>query len=127
MNKSFFYLLIFLLSALFAFTGCDTRDDEMNEMDRMEGQNETMMEDTDDRKVFLVRDRDYTYDERNEWRTNIDNAVNEIDREIQRLEAEAANAEGEAKEQYNQAIADLRERKNELISSLMGFTVLTVS
>lgn len=124
MKKSLFYLFVLMISAAFAFTGCDTREDDAE--DRLEEmEEEAAVEPVNDDKVFYVRDRDYTYAEREEWRANVNNAQAELDREIERLEAEAANAEGEAKEEYNEAIADLREKKNELNESLDRYGKVT--
>mgnify|MGYP006190801353 CR=1 FL=1 len=54
--------------------------------------------------------------EREEWRTRFDNRVEEIDAEINELQAELDRNESiseETREEYNEAIADLREFKEE--------------
>lgn len=114
MKKLFLFLLMLSFSTALIFTGCDTRDDDME--DRMEEIDETRVE--QDRKVFFVRDREYTYNDRDQYRIDLREAQREIDREIERLEARAANAEDDAKEEYNEAIEDLRERRNDLDNRL---------
>jgi DNA repair exonuclease SbcCD ATPase subunit len=116
MKKSLFFIAIVSFVFSLVLMSCQTRDDRGTYDDTTFRDRDGVTMDTRDteRRVFLVRDRDYTYEERDQYRQDIQQARNEIDNEIQRLERQSADAPAEARDGYNDAIAELRDKRQEL-------------
>lgn len=63
---------------------------------------------------FWTYDRDYTYEQREEFKRDVEQAKAKLNQEITRLENEAKTASDDRKDWYEDQIADLKEKRDDL-------------
>jgi len=117
---------VFALIFSFVFIACQTdRTDRDMETDRgLNGTNNTGTElgrMDDDKNDFWDEDRDFSYDQRAEYRTEVNRSMEKLDAEIARLESRAENASADTKEDINERITELKDRRDAIQNRMNTF------
>jgi chromosome segregation ATPase len=117
MKRTFLGHLFIVIVLALGLVACDTRQDQDDvtiDRDAERGiENETDTYTARD-YYFFDDSRDYTYDERNEFREDLVEARNKLDMEITRLEAEMDNVNAETRDEYKDHVDNLKEERDEL-------------
>ena len=123
MKKQMFLPLVLALLLSFMFVACnnDRTDETMHDTGTMED----MRADDGTQVTFWDDGREYTYAEREEYRNSLDEAVDRLDKQIERLEDRADNATGENKQMLEQRIDQLKERRTNIENRLNDWANIT--
>jgi hypothetical protein len=120
-------VMLFGISILFLFTSCgrqadDTTTDDDVTIDQRDGVTDnTITNDTEDENHFWTTDREYTYDQRNEFRSDVNSALDRLNARINELEQRAANSTDDTKEWYNERVDELKEKRAEIQKDMRDF------
>ncbi|RPI72810.1 MAG: hypothetical protein EHM47_07440 [Ignavibacteriales bacterium] len=123
MKRNGFIISLLFTAMLFFITSCGQNADDTDDItledrdDVLEDQ--TMMQDHENE--FWTVDRDYTYDQRSEFRNDLNSAIERLDNRINKLETHAANTTGDTKDWYNDRIEELKEHRAEIQEDLNEF------
>ena len=122
-------IVLFSTAILFFASSCGRdvdesgKDDEMTYENRDEGMgDQTVIE---DKNQFWTTDRDYTFEQRSEFRNDVNAAIERLDNKINDLEQHSANATGDTKEWYKDRIAELKDHRSEIQEDLQDFAKIT--
>lgn len=124
-------LIILFSSAILFFTGsCGREADDASNEDDMSyenrdqgiGDQQTTMQ---AENQFWTSNRDYTFDQRNEFRDDVNSAIDRLNSKITDLEESAASATGDTKEWYNDRVAELKDQRSEIQKELEDFEKVT--
>jgi peptidoglycan hydrolase CwlO-like protein len=118
-RKIFLWASLVMVPLLVVSCGDTSRDDE-----RL-GETGTADEYMEDDNVFWTSDRDYTYEDRDQFREDVNEAVTKLDNEIQNLQQEADQAGEDAKQMYNERISELKSHRDNLNSKMNDFASVT--
>lgn len=123
--KRFSLVALFSAAMLFFAISCGQRDtDDPSRLgeEEMGDQPQTQMEDqTMEENKFWTTDRDYTFEQKDQFKEDVETALAKLDSEIMALETEAQNATGETKEFYNEKINELKDQSTEIKSEMNEF------
>jgi hypothetical protein len=122
-------LVILLFAAMLFFVGsCGRSADDASEQDDMTNDETDLgMQDqtTIQENQFWTYNRDYTFDQRNEFRDDVNAAVERLNDKITDLEESAATATVDTKEWYNDRIEELKDQRTEIQNEMQKFNKLT--
>jgi gas vesicle protein len=113
--KSTKLISLFLgIALIVTLAACEQRTDDTRYDDGDDVVIQNNMRDTDTSNYFWTYDRDYTYEQREEFRRDVEQAKAKLNQEITRLENEARTAPEDKQEWYNDQIAELKEKRDDL-------------
>ena len=120
MKKSIWLSIFLSVLTVFLLTGCDTRrdDDTVNDRTVITDDDNATRDNTNneigtDRDWMVFEDnRDYTYNERDAFKSDIDRAMDRLDERIDIIEDKADDATGETKDAYDKRIEDLKAKRD---------------
>jgi peptidoglycan hydrolase CwlO-like protein len=133
MKKTLLIRMFLVAIISMAFVACDTRQDRTDDMDNRgtdtytpgERDNTGITTETERDYMFFDDSRDYTYEERNQFRQDVQEARNRLDQEISRLESQGQNLAADEREDHREKINDLKEKRDELDKEMKGFNRAT--
>ncbi len=128
MKRNGLMIILFLSTILFFVSSCgrNNADNASNE-DQMNSGNNTSMNDqtTIHQNQFWISDRDYTFDQRNDFRDDVNAAIDRLNNKINTLEEKASNTAGDIKEWYNDRISELKDQRAEIQKDMQNFRSVT--
>jgi dsDNA-specific endonuclease/ATPase MutS2/predicted small secreted protein len=135
MKKTLLFPLLMAAMLSFVFTACDTRQGDRDDATTEERGTDTYTPGTEDNTgmrteterefMFFDDEKEYTYENRDEFRQDVQAARTKLDQEINRLETQSANVSSDAREEYREKINDLKETRDELDKDMKGFNRAT--
>jgi hypothetical protein len=129
MKRNRLLIILFSAAILFFAASCGRDADDANNEDDISLENRDGIDDQQTtlqyENQFWTSHRDYTFDQRTEFRDDVNTALNRLNRKITDLEETAANAAGDTKEWYNNRIADLKDQRSEIQKDLDAFNKVT--
>ena len=124
-NKGFF-LILFFTTILFFISSCGREADDTTMDDEMTSENISDQTITDEND-FWTYERDYTFEQRNQFREDVNAAVVRLNEKINELAVHAANASGDTKVWYNDRIEELKEQRSEIENNMQNFDNITAN
>jgi peptidoglycan hydrolase CwlO-like protein len=127
MKKTFLFQLFVVAVLALGLMACDTRQDrDVRTDDRgtdtyTPGTGTDLRTDRDRDFYFFDDNRDYTYQERNQFRQDVQEARNRLDQEITRLENQLNNVDADRREDHRENINDLKRERDELDMEMKAF------
>lgn len=129
MKKKGFFGILFLSMFMFLVSSCGrdandtTTDDDLTigEQDNRMGDQTTMT----DENNFWTYDRDYTYDQKTEFREDVNASLDRLNQRINELETKAQNSTGDTKEWYNDRAEELKDKRSEIEEDMNDFDSAT--
>jgi peptidoglycan hydrolase CwlO-like protein len=133
MKRTFLFQLFVVAVLALGLMACDTRQDRDTMRDDRGTDTYTPGTGTDlgtdtrtDRDFYFFDDsRDYTYEERNQFRQDVQESRNRLDQEISRIETQINNVPADDRESYREKINDLKEKRDELDKEMKAFNRTT--
>jgi hypothetical protein len=119
----FFTAILFFVGSCGRSADDASKEDEMTneEKDQGMGDQQTTMQENQ----FWTSDRDYTFDQRTEFRDDVNAALDRLNNKIIDLEESVASAAGDTKEWYNDRIAELKDHRSEIQKDMKNFEKTT--
>jgi peptidoglycan hydrolase CwlO-like protein len=138
MKKTFFIQLFVVAVLALGLMACDTRQDRDVTMDDRGTDTYTPGTGTDtrtgtglrtDRDFYFFDDsRDYSYEERNQFRQDVQESKNRLDQEISRLESHigtTATTDPDTRDDHQEKFNELRTNRDRLEAEMRGFNRAT--
>lgn len=114
------YLFILLFSVIF-LAACETRRDDRTlnndpgyNKDRTTTNTDNVEKWEPTQKRFYNDNKNYTYEQREEWKADMEKRKDELDKEIDKVEKLEDNSTGAREKLYEARIADLKEKRDKL-------------
>jgi hypothetical protein len=126
MKRHGIFMVLFFTSIMFFISSCGrdaddtTIDDETYNEDNTINDN-TMTEDN----YFWTTDRDYTFDQKTEFREDVNASLDRLNQRIDEMERKAENSSGETKEWYNDRVEELKDKRSEIENDMKDFDNVT--
>jgi peptidoglycan hydrolase CwlO-like protein len=119
MKRSIWFSFMIAIVAVFILAACETRRDDTTVDDRTVITDDNMNRDNrdigTDRDFEIFEDnRNYTYDQRDDFKRDVERAIDRLDERIDRLEDRADDAEGQEKQMYDRRISELKAQRDRL-------------
>jgi|SRR5690554_638676 len=126
MKKHKIFIGLLFTAMLFFITSCGRQADDPMQEDELGYDNREIPEQQDqtmqtDENEFWTAERNYSYEERDEFRSEVNASIERLDNKISELESHAANVTGDTKQWYNDRIEELREQRSEIEQKLQEF------
>jgi peptidoglycan hydrolase CwlO-like protein len=137
MKRSIWLSFFLSVITVFMLTGCDTRRDDNTVDDRtVITDDDNATRDNTDNEIGTGTDadrdwmvfennRDYTYNERDAFKSDIDRAMDRLDERIDMIEDRADDATGDMKDAYEKRIEDLKAKRDNVEKRMDGFDEVT--
>ena len=120
-RKIFLFAALLVIPFLVFSCGESSRDDERFGETDMPGEEEAMGEEN----TFWTSDRDYAFEEKDQFKQDVDEALVKLDGEIQTMEQNASEATSKTKQWYNEQIANLKTHRDHINNKLAEFANVT--
>jgi len=75
--------------------------------------------------VFWTSDRDYIFEEKNDFKNDVDESLAKLDEEIQNLQQDADQATSETKQIYTERIAELKTHRDHINGKIKDVAAVT--
>ncbi len=130
MKRNGLLIILFFTAILFFVGSCGrsaddaSQEDEMTNEEKDQGMNDQQTN-MQEENQFWTANRDYTFDQRTEFREDVNAAHDRLNNKIIDLEETGANAVGDTKEWYNDRIAELKEHRSEIQKEIKNFDKVT--
>src|SRR3972149_10578733 len=118
-RKIFLFISLFVISFLIISCTETSREDERLGETGME---EDFME---EESVFWTSDRNYAFEEKDQFQQDVNEAISKLDEEIQNLQQEANQSTEETKQMYNERISELKTYRDNLNSKMKDIDAVT--
>ncbi len=110
-NKLIPGLFLFLMSIVFVSCGNDNgKQETVDNEDKTPVVTNNDINRTD-RTHFFVINKDYSFDEKDDYKNQLNKGITDIDNEINKLQGEAEKVKGDTKKRYHELISDLKDKK----------------
>jgi uncharacterized coiled-coil DUF342 family protein len=113
-RKIFLFASLFVIPLLIISCSETSREDERLGETGMENEN-----------VFWPSDRDYVFEEKNQFEQDVNEGISKLDDEIQNLQQEADLSTEQTKQMYNERISELKTYRDNLNSKIKDIAAVT--
>jgi hypothetical protein len=128
MKRNGLFIVLFFTAVMFLVNSCGreaedtTIDDEMTYDERDNRMGDRTMTDQNN---FWTYDRDYNYEQRSEFREDVNASLDRLNQRIDELETKAENSTGDTKEWYNDRADELKDKRSEIEEDMRDFDDVT--
>jgi hypothetical protein len=132
MKRSIWLSFFLSVLTLMILTGCDTRRDDNRVDDRTTVTDENKKDatgtdmNTDNRNTdkditLFEKNHDYTYDQRDQFKSDVDNAFDRIDERIDHIGDKIDDMSGQTKDMYNKKLDAIKDKRDKLEKRMDNF------
>jgi peptidoglycan hydrolase CwlO-like protein len=116
MNRKIVLSLLLSVFMLFIFTSCSDRNNENMNENNATTVNDNMKANAaeDNSAVIFKYDKDYTYDQRDELRDDLNDAIDNLNNKIDNMQNKIDKASEETQDWYNNKLNELKEKRASL-------------
>ncbi len=126
MKRSIWFSFFLSVLTVMLLTGCDTRRDDNNVDDRTVVTDDNNKDNTEigkdaERDMLFENNRDYTYEERDIFKSDVDKAMDRIDDRIDMLDDKIGDAAETQKAAYETRIKAIKDKRDNLEKRMDDF------
>jgi hypothetical protein len=126
MKRDGLFIILFFTAIMFFVISCGRNADDTTDDMTLDERDNTIGDQTiTDENHFWTYDRYYTFDQKTEFREDVNASLDRLNQRIKELETHAANAAGDTREWYNDRIEELKEKRSEIENDMQNFNNIT--